>query len=528
MFVIRGGPVRQPSRGGSRESAARFFSASMCSWWTATLITAMGYHGRVYLNPHQLFRRPSTVWRFAQDLIDVLPPEFVSRTEIVAGPATGGALLAHTLAGLLDSRRSLTRPPCAFAPFTFDPAHGLALRAFYAKQMGGRQVLLADDIRNTGQDVSTAAPRWSPKRAVRLSARWRSTTAWKLSLTWACRTSRWPSTNGLRITRQRPARSARPGNRSRASREALSARRLAGPDCEFLDVFGHHTSAVITRSVEGGAGPVVHRLQPRRFGRRPRAHCPPLPESRRPRGGGALCSRTRLWTGYQCPELDRRAAHFPGRIAFVLRSVVRAPSRRRRAARAASSLDPRGRSRGAGVDPSPDAGNGRIHRRILSQRLRGRQCGSERRARVVFGAGAGHGPKRCLRDDTRRPWRCLLFSSAVFRQWLQTAQSLLAVDGSPRCDRPGGVVAGAGVEASDPARHSRGACRSMLAAHPLSQPRLADGRGDHGLAPCAGPNGSGQVRFLSLSPGDDERVRLQPPATRWAVPAARRLSTRRA
>ena len=30
-----------------------------------------GYHGRVYLNPHQLFRHPSTIWRFAQDLIDV-------------------------------------------------------------------------------------------------------------------------------------------------------------------------------------------------------------------------------------------------------------------------------------------------------------------------------------------------------------------------------------------------------------------------------------------------------------------------
>ena len=29
-----------------------------------------GYHGRVYLNPHQLFRHPSTIWRFAQDLLD--------------------------------------------------------------------------------------------------------------------------------------------------------------------------------------------------------------------------------------------------------------------------------------------------------------------------------------------------------------------------------------------------------------------------------------------------------------------------
>ena len=45
-----------------------------------------GYHGRVYLNPHQLFRHPSTIWRFAQDLIDVLPGDLVQRTEVVAGP----------------------------------------------------------------------------------------------------------------------------------------------------------------------------------------------------------------------------------------------------------------------------------------------------------------------------------------------------------------------------------------------------------------------------------------------------------
>ena len=54
-----------------------------------------GYHGRVYLNPHQLFRHPSTIWRFAQDLIDVLPGDLVQKTEVVAGPVTGGALLAH-------------------------------------------------------------------------------------------------------------------------------------------------------------------------------------------------------------------------------------------------------------------------------------------------------------------------------------------------------------------------------------------------------------------------------------------------
>jgi orotate phosphoribosyltransferase len=116
-----------------------------------------GYHGRVYLNPHQLFRHPSTIWRFAQDLLDVIPSSLITATDIVAGPATGGALLAHTVAGLLDSRRSLTHPMCRFAPFNADPAGGLTLRNFYRAQVAGARVLLADDIRNTGQTFQRCA-----------------------------------------------------------------------------------------------------------------------------------------------------------------------------------------------------------------------------------------------------------------------------------------------------------------------------------------------------------------------------------
>jgi orotate phosphoribosyltransferase len=116
-----------------------------------------GYHGRVYLNAHQLFRHPSTIWRFAQDLIDVLPGELVQKTEVVAGPATGGALLAHTIAGLLDSRRSLTHPPCSFAPFHYDATTGFALRSFYRAGLKGKRVLLADDVRNTGETFARCA-----------------------------------------------------------------------------------------------------------------------------------------------------------------------------------------------------------------------------------------------------------------------------------------------------------------------------------------------------------------------------------
>jgi len=118
-----------------------------------------GYHGRVYLNPHQLFRHPSTIWRFAQDLLDVMPGELLQQTEVVAGPVTGGALLAHTIAGLLDSRRSLTHPPCSFAPFNYDGhgAGGFALRPFYRRELTGKRVLLADDVRNTGDTFARCA-----------------------------------------------------------------------------------------------------------------------------------------------------------------------------------------------------------------------------------------------------------------------------------------------------------------------------------------------------------------------------------
>ena len=116
-----------------------------------------GYHGQVYLHPHQLFSHPSRIWRLAQDLIAVLPPSILSQTEVVAGPATGGALLAHTVAGLLDSRRDLSRPDMMFAPFSVDPQCGQELSRFYREQIRGRHVLLVDDIRNTGQTFARCA-----------------------------------------------------------------------------------------------------------------------------------------------------------------------------------------------------------------------------------------------------------------------------------------------------------------------------------------------------------------------------------
>jgi len=116
-----------------------------------------GYHGPAYLNPHQLFRYPSTIWRFAQDLLDVLPGSILEATEVVAGPVTGGALLAHTIAGLLDSRRPISSPPTLFAPFAVEAGGSHTLSRFYRQQITGRRVLLVDDVRNTGQTLVRCA-----------------------------------------------------------------------------------------------------------------------------------------------------------------------------------------------------------------------------------------------------------------------------------------------------------------------------------------------------------------------------------
>ena len=110
-----------------------------------------GYHGRVYLNPHRLFRQPSLIWRLAQDVLDILPKPIVSGTDVVVGPVMGGALLAHTIAGLLDGRRNLGHPPSSFAPLSPDGSGSLILRPFYQTVVAGRRVLLADDVRNTGK-----------------------------------------------------------------------------------------------------------------------------------------------------------------------------------------------------------------------------------------------------------------------------------------------------------------------------------------------------------------------------------------
>jgi hypoxanthine phosphoribosyltransferase len=68
----------------------------------------------------------------------------------------GGALLAHTIAGLLDGHRPLSHPACSFAPLSVDDTGAMVLRTFYRDVVRGKRVLLVDDVRNTGKTFERA------------------------------------------------------------------------------------------------------------------------------------------------------------------------------------------------------------------------------------------------------------------------------------------------------------------------------------------------------------------------------------
>ena len=117
-----------------------------------------GYHGGVYLNPHQLFRHPSTIWRFAQDLLDLLPAELLhaDRGGGRSGHRRRPAGAHHRRPARQPPQPDRTRRACSRRSTTIRRPVS-ALREFYRREIAGRRVLLADDVRNTGETFARCA-----------------------------------------------------------------------------------------------------------------------------------------------------------------------------------------------------------------------------------------------------------------------------------------------------------------------------------------------------------------------------------
>lgn len=114
-----------------------------------------GFHGQVYVNPHQLLCDPAKLMKFVQLLTDYIPATIKEQVEVVAGPQTGGALIAAYVAVALEAIRPLTKSSVKCVSFEKNDG-SYRLRKFNAGLLydsdlkRGRNVLLVDDVLNTG------------------------------------------------------------------------------------------------------------------------------------------------------------------------------------------------------------------------------------------------------------------------------------------------------------------------------------------------------------------------------------------
>ena len=93
-----------------------------------------GHHGDLWLDLNALFARPRRLRPYVTALADLLPP-----CDVVCGPLTGGAYLAHSVADALDTGFAWT--------------DGRTLTGAVAD----RRVAIVDDAINAGSAVAAAA-----------------------------------------------------------------------------------------------------------------------------------------------------------------------------------------------------------------------------------------------------------------------------------------------------------------------------------------------------------------------------------
>ena len=122
-----------------------------------------GWHGTSYLNAHPLLDDPYRIYQLTEELKGVIPIDIREKVQLVAGPITGGVLLAKDMAVALDRDRKREEKRVRLAP-VYKADGQLALRTHYRKliagdfgDLKGMNVLVVDDVCNTGNTLRATA-----------------------------------------------------------------------------------------------------------------------------------------------------------------------------------------------------------------------------------------------------------------------------------------------------------------------------------------------------------------------------------
>ena len=116
-------------------------------------------HGRVYVNPRAIFRDYSVSIQASQELLAQIDKEIVDQAEVVAGPVTGGVVLARDLSGLISANRDLRKPPVktVFFEKSYDGLYELTRSD--ERVVEGKNVLLVDDVRHLNRTFAVCINR---------------------------------------------------------------------------------------------------------------------------------------------------------------------------------------------------------------------------------------------------------------------------------------------------------------------------------------------------------------------------------
>lgn len=135
-------------------------------FWFGKKGTREERHGRVYVNPRRIFNKTFTSKFLVNGLVDAIPSEIREQVEIVAGPQTGGIIVAHDLAEFLSSKsRKKTAEPQIEALFLSkdwnevywikpDDEPRLVVLDDAKTVVRSKRVLVVDDVRHRGQALA--------------------------------------------------------------------------------------------------------------------------------------------------------------------------------------------------------------------------------------------------------------------------------------------------------------------------------------------------------------------------------------
>lgn len=121
--------------------------------------TSRERHTGVYINPRALFRDYSIGLKAVQLLLDKITFDIRSEIEVVAGPATGGVIVARDISGLVDATRDLSHKPIKTIFLTKDLDGLYELHESDREFVRGKKVFLVDDVRYTGDSLAICSMR---------------------------------------------------------------------------------------------------------------------------------------------------------------------------------------------------------------------------------------------------------------------------------------------------------------------------------------------------------------------------------